>query len=194
MAAYGSVGTLFSCVDLTSTATADLTWRLWRKTASGKKEDRTEVTSHLALDVLNEPNDFYSREEYVEPPAAARRPHRRVLDVMATNAMGWPESLWPVRPDRIQPGPVRGELPGRLRLHRPRRREDPARPRPGHAHPHAATRSTRTAASGPCSRSSWTPSRSATASSGTATSFVNGAEPGGDYRGAEGIMTWRSTG
>lgn len=105
MAAMGSVGTLFSIVDLLSTATADLEWRLWRKAKSGKDEGRVEVTSHLALDVLNNPNPFYSREELVESAQQHVDLTGECWIIMVTNAVGWPESLWPVRPDRIEPVP-----------------------------------------------------------------------------------------
>jgi HK97 family phage portal protein len=105
MAAMGSVGTLFSIVDLMSTSTAAVEWRLWRKAKSGRDEDRTEVTSHLALDVLNRPNPFYSRGQLVE----AGQQHVDLVGecriVMVTNVMGWPVALWPVRPDRIEPIP-----------------------------------------------------------------------------------------
>lgn len=59
MRAYGSVGTLFSIVNRTSNATAQVQWKLWRESKSGKKEDRTEVTKHAALDIWRKPNPFY---------------------------------------------------------------------------------------------------------------------------------------
>lgn len=105
MAAMGSVGTLFSIVDLMSTSTAAVEWRLWRKSTTGKDEDRVEVTSHLALDVLNNPNPFYSRGELIETGQQHVDLTGECWIVVATNAMGWPESLWPVRPDRIEPVP-----------------------------------------------------------------------------------------
>ena len=105
MAAMGSVGTLFSIVDLMATSTASVEWRLWRKAKSGKDEDREEVTSHLALDVLNRPNPFYSRGQLVE----VGQQHVELVGenriIIVTNAMGWPTALWPVRPDRIEPIP-----------------------------------------------------------------------------------------
>lgn len=109
MAAMGSVGTLFSIVNRTSTATAQVNWRLYRKAKSGKKEDRQEVTSHAALDLWNTPNPFYTRQLLVESSqqhidltgegwlVVARHPAVRSL----------PLELWPVRPDRIEPVPDR---------------------------------------------------------------------------------------
>jgi len=110
LAAMGSVGTLFSIVNLTSTSVADVDWHLYRKAQSGKKEDRTEVTSHLALDVLNNPNAFYSREELFE----TGQQHVDLtgecwllIQTLTGKPGGTPASLWPVRPDKIEPVPSR---------------------------------------------------------------------------------------
>lgn len=107
MAAMGSVGTLFSIVSRTSNATAQVDWKLWRKSRSGKTEDRVEVTKHAALDLWNKPNPFYTRQEFVET-------FQQHLDLTGE---GWwvvgrddrarsiPLTLWPVRPDRMSPVP-----------------------------------------------------------------------------------------
>jgi HK97 family phage portal protein len=106
MRAYGAVGTLFATVHRTSADTAKVEWRLWRKAASGKKEDRTEVTRHAALDLWNRPNPFYTRQEFVET-------FQQHIDLTGE---GWwvvgrnprsplPLELWPVRPDRMAPVP-----------------------------------------------------------------------------------------
>jgi HK97 family phage portal protein len=106
MAAMGSVGTLFAIVNRTSNATSQVEWKLWRKAASGRKEDRTEVTSHAALDLWNKPNPFMPRQEFVEVT-------QQHIDLTGE---GWwvigrhpaskiPLELWPVRPDRIAPVP-----------------------------------------------------------------------------------------
>lgn len=108
MRAMGSVGTLFSIVNRTSNATALVEWKLWRKAKSGKKEDRTEVTSHAALDLWNKPNPFMPRQEFVET-------FQQHVDLTGE---GWwvvaydprstiPLELWPVRPDRMTPVPSR---------------------------------------------------------------------------------------
>jgi HK97 family phage portal protein len=107
MRQMGAVGTLFAIVNRTSTATAQATWRLYRKARSGKPEDRTEVTSHLALDIWNQPNPFMSGTEFRE----AIQQH---IDL--TGEWWWlisrseiareiPLELWPMRPDRIAPVP-----------------------------------------------------------------------------------------
>ncbi|GAA3718195.1 phage portal protein [Streptomyces tremellae] len=106
MRAMGSVGTLFSIVNRTSNATAQVEWKLWRKAKSGRKEDRTEVTSHAALDLWNQPNPFMPRQEFVET-------FQQHIDLTGE---GWwvigyspyariPLEMWPVRPDRMTPIP-----------------------------------------------------------------------------------------
>ncbi|MFI8448238.1 phage portal protein [Streptomyces erythrochromogenes] len=106
MAAMGSVGTLFSIVNRTSNATSQVEWKLWRKAASGRDEDRTEVTSHAALDLWLKPNPFMPRQEFVEVT-------QQHVDLTGE---GWwvigrhaaspiPLEMWPVRPDRITPVP-----------------------------------------------------------------------------------------
>ncbi|MFD3640967.1 phage portal protein [Streptomyces griseus] len=106
MRAMGSVGTLFSIVNRTSNATAQVDWKLWRKAKSGKREDRVEVTSHAALDLWNKPNGFMPRQEFVET-------FQQHVDLVGE---GWwviarhpgstiPLELWPVRPDRMTPIP-----------------------------------------------------------------------------------------
>jgi len=107
--AMGTVGTLFAIVNRTSTSTAAVEWGLWRTAASGKKEDRTPVTRHAALDLLNTPNQFFSREELFETS-------QQHLDLTgegwwvvarAGGTKGLPLEIWPVRPDRMTPVPDR---------------------------------------------------------------------------------------
>lgn len=106
MAAMGSVGTLFSIVSRLSNATSQVEWKLWRKAASGKDEDRTEVTSHAALDLWRKPNPFMPRQEFVE----VTQQHIDLTGegpwvVSRHKASPIPLELWPVRPDRITPIP-----------------------------------------------------------------------------------------
>ncbi|WP_049562228.1 phage portal protein [Nonomuraea sp. SBT364] len=107
MQAMGTVGTLFSIVHRTSNAASQVDWKLWRRAASGKDEDRVEQTSHLALDIWRKPNPFMPRQEFVESTqqhvdltgegwwVVARNPRMRSI----------PLELWPVRPDRMIPVP-----------------------------------------------------------------------------------------
>ncbi|MCT2591141.1 phage portal protein [Streptomyces sp. N2-109] len=106
MSAMSSVGTLFAIVNRTSNATALVDWKLWRKAKSGRAEDRTEVTSHAALDLWRKPNAYMPRQEFVETT-------QQHIDLTGE---GWwvigrdprstlPLELWPVRPDRMEPVP-----------------------------------------------------------------------------------------
>ncbi|MET8987750.1 phage portal protein [Nonomuraea wenchangensis] len=112
MAAMGSVGTLFAIVNRTSNASSQVDWRLWRKAKSGKEEDRTEVTSHLALDIWSRPNPFYTRQLFVESFQQHVDLVGEAVWVVARNpAMrSIPLELWPVRPDRIEPVPHRTDF------------------------------------------------------------------------------------
>lgn len=105
LGAYGANGTLYATVSRYSNATSQVCWRLFRKAKSGKPEDRTEITSHLALDIWAMPNPWAPRQLFVE----ATQQHVDLVGegwwVVARNALGWPESMWLVRPDRISPVP-----------------------------------------------------------------------------------------
>lgn len=108
MRAMGAVGTLFAIVHRTSNSTAQVNWNLWRKSESGLKEDRQQVTRHAALDLWDRPNPFMYRQEFVET-------FQQHIDLTGE---GWwlvgksstfpgagPLELWPVRPDRMEPVP-----------------------------------------------------------------------------------------
>lgn len=108
MRAMSAVGTLFAIVDRVSNATALVDWKLYRKAASGRDEDRVEVTSHAALDLWNRPNKFMPRQEFVE----AQQQHFDLTGeswwVISRNpGSKLPLELWPVRPDRMTPVPDR---------------------------------------------------------------------------------------
>lgn len=106
MRAMGSVGTLFSIVNRTSNATAQVEWKLYRKAASGLPEDRTEVTAHAALDLINKPNPFFTRQELVETVQQHIDLTGEGWLIIARNPRSpMPLELWPVRPDRMQPVP-----------------------------------------------------------------------------------------
>lgn len=106
MRAMGSVSTLFAIVNGLADSTAECQWLLWRKAPSGKKEDRTLVTSHAALDLWNKPNQFYRRRLFTE----AVQQHQELTGeswwvVLRHPASPLPLELWPVRPDRMLPVP-----------------------------------------------------------------------------------------
>ncbi|MEV7140758.1 phage portal protein [Streptomyces tauricus] len=102
----GSVSTLFAIVNRTAKAEAGVEWGLYRKAKSGKKEDRTPVTSHAALDVWNQPNEFYTQSEFVEAGAQHKQLTGEQWWVIGrVEGVDIPLEMWPVRPDRIQPVP-----------------------------------------------------------------------------------------
>jgi HK97 family phage portal protein len=107
MDAFGTVGTLFSIVTRTANATAQVDWKLWRKAKSGLKEDRVEITSHLALDIWNKPNPFMTRHENVETVQQHTDLTGEGYWVVAYDprVATLPLELWPVRPDRMTPVP-----------------------------------------------------------------------------------------
>ena len=99
-------GTIFGIVDKTSTAVGKTEWRLYRKAKSGKDEDRTEVTRHAALDVINKPNPHFTRMELFQ----TGQQHldltgEACLVVGRSSLASIPLELWPVRPDRMTPVP-----------------------------------------------------------------------------------------
>ena len=103
MRAMGSVGTLFAIVNRISNAVSQVDWHLYRKARSGKPEDRTEVTSHLALDIWNNPNQYYTRQEFVESFSQHVELTGEGWWVVGKDerAATLPLELWCVRPDRM---------------------------------------------------------------------------------------------
>lgn len=100
----GSVGTLFGIIHRTTTSTAAVDWHLYRKAASGKDEDRVEVTSHAALDLWGKPNPFFHRQEYVE--LVQQHVDLTGKGFLVLNIMvGLPIEMWWARPDRMMPVP-----------------------------------------------------------------------------------------
>lgn len=112
MQAMGSVGTVFGIVHRTSNATSQVKWRLWQQAPSGNDEDRKAITSHLALDIWQRPNPFFTGQLFRETVQqhidlvgegvwiVGRNPRVRSI----------PLELWPARPDRIIPIPSRDDF------------------------------------------------------------------------------------
>lgn len=105
--AMATVGTVFGIVDRIASSQSDVEWTLYRKARSGKKEDRTEVTNHLAWDLWQQPNGVFSGpymreagQQHFELTGEAR-----IVVEIADGFSDIPLSLWPVRPDRIRPVP-----------------------------------------------------------------------------------------
>lgn len=107
MRAMGSVGTLFAIVHRLSNATAQVEWNLYRQARPGEDSgEREQVTRHLALDIWNKPNAFYSRQEFVETFQQHVDLTGEGWWVIARNKRAkLPLELWPVRPDRMAPIP-----------------------------------------------------------------------------------------
>lgn len=99
-------GTLFAIVGGIAVDVAAVQWKLWRPAKSGKKEDRTEVTSHAALDVWDQPNPFMSRQEYVEVVEQHLGLCGEGWNLFSrTRLVPWPVELWPIYPHRMYPVP-----------------------------------------------------------------------------------------
>lgn len=99
-------GTLFAIVGGIAVDVSAVEWKLWRPAKSGKVEDRTEVTSHAALDVWDQPNPFMSRQEYVEVVEQHLGLTGEGWNLFSRARMvSWPVELWPIYPHRMYPVP-----------------------------------------------------------------------------------------
>lgn len=111
--AYGSVGTLFGVVSAISEAAAGQEWYMERVASMGNRRygpfepARRQVIVHPALDLLNNPNPFYSRFDLIETMVQHFKLVGEAFAVMVDDPRvpGLPVELWPVRPDRMQPIP-----------------------------------------------------------------------------------------
>lgn len=103
----GQIGTLFNVVSTTSQATAEVKWRLYRKAKSGNPADRTEVTSHPALDLFHTPNKFMTNPELVEVGQQHMDLTGETWLFVGRNDRfrSIPLELWPIRPDFMTPVP-----------------------------------------------------------------------------------------
>lgn len=104
---FTSNGTVNGLVSRTSTAVSQSQWHLYRKSPSGKPEDRVIVTNHAAWDLWQKPNPFMPRQEFLEVAQqhldlAGESPWVVAYDKRAKTL---PLELWPVRPDRMEPDP-----------------------------------------------------------------------------------------
>lgn len=116
MRSSAAMGTVYSIVGLYAEASARPDWKLFRKqpvdgrrrytTTDEGSDQRVEVLHHAALDLINNPNPFFTRFTLFE------------LDQMYLDLTGewcwvleyhpaatFPIGAWPVRPDRIEPVP-----------------------------------------------------------------------------------------
>lgn len=112
LGAMGSNGTLFAVVSRYANATSQVCWELFRKTRAFDTSTARPVTSHLALDVWAMPNAYATQQQFVE----ASQQHLDLVGecwwIVARNELGWPESMWLVRPDKMTPVPSAYGLAG----------------------------------------------------------------------------------
>lgn len=113
MATYGTSGTIYAIVSLLASSTAAADWHLYRKHKDGRvryttgdqgSDQRTEVVQHQALKVWHSPNPFMTGPEFRE----AGQQHMELTGEQCwviAKAGSIPVSMWPVRPDRIDPIP-----------------------------------------------------------------------------------------
>ncbi len=103
LGAMTSSGWLFAVIDRISTAVAGSDWQLYRKQGS---EDRTEVESHILLDLWDMPNPFYTQDEFLEVSVNHFSLVGEMWWVVVRNpSFQIPVEIWPVRPDRMRPIP-----------------------------------------------------------------------------------------
>jgi len=108
----GSSSTLFSIVNKLATGTSSIDWHMHRIAQRAPRTsaacDMCEapgmmyVPAHPALSVWNRPNDFFTRQEFVET-------EQQHIDLtgegwwLVVRLGGRPIELWPIRPDRMAP-------------------------------------------------------------------------------------------
>lgn len=106
--------TVYAIVRKASNAPAQVEWKLYKKNKTQQvnyddDSNRTEVFSHLALDVLERPNDFMTRQELFETCGQHEEIVGESWIVYGNNGQpngrgGYvPSSMWPVRPDKMKP-------------------------------------------------------------------------------------------
>jgi HK97 family phage portal protein len=105
MGTQGSVGTIFAIVNRVSTAVAKADWHLYKRAASGVKDDRTPVTSHPSIDLWKKPNPRMSERRFIEMTQQHVElvgENALIATVASLGKTRVPIELWPTRPDRIQ--------------------------------------------------------------------------------------------
>lgn len=104
MSTMGAVSTLFAIVERLQTSCASIEWTLYRKSASGNKEDRQIVKTHPSIDLWTKPNRHMTGRVFRE----VSQQHMELVGEtpwIVVKAGTLPVELWPVRPDRCQPQP-----------------------------------------------------------------------------------------
>ena len=98
------IGIVLAIVDSLAGNVADVEWKLYRKPRGKTDAERTEVTEHPALVVLNRPNRFMTRQELFEVSQQHIELVGEAWWVFARDGrVDMPLEIWPVRPDRMAP-------------------------------------------------------------------------------------------
>jgi HK97 family phage portal protein len=134
-------GTLFAIVDKSATAVSSIEWGLYRKAKSGKQEERTEVTTHPALQLWESPNPFMTRQELVEVSQQYFELTGEIWWLVGRDPRSkMPLELWPADPSRMEPVPSAKDFLSGYLYHGPDGEDVPLeldevifirRPRPG---------------------------------------------------------------
>lgn len=98
--------TLFSVLDLLSSTTAEVEWTLRLKSADPKPDEEMPILGpdqHLAAKLWEQPNDFMAGDQLRSVVEWHYDAVGEGWITVARNAIGMPESFWPVRPDRLDP-------------------------------------------------------------------------------------------
>lgn len=111
---YKKSGTIYSIVSLLAQSAAKPDWHLYKKaakdgrvrytTADRGSDQRVEVVQHAAIKLVNFPNDFHTRFEFFE----GSNQHEELTGEtywIVNREIGFPTSMWYVRPDRMEPIP-----------------------------------------------------------------------------------------
>jgi HK97 family phage portal protein len=110
---YKANSTVFSIVSLLQSSAAGPTWHLYKKqprdgrtrytTTDQGSDQRTEVVKHAALSLWNSPNSFMSGFEFRERCNQHEELTGETWWVLDRESVTFPTSMWPIRPDRIEP-------------------------------------------------------------------------------------------
>ena len=97
-----TVGWLFSVVDRIASATAATEWQLFQPSPDGS---RAEVADNPLLNLWNNPNPYYTQEEFVEASQQFYELTGEIFWVLLRNNLGMVEEMWTVNPTLMTPIP-----------------------------------------------------------------------------------------
>lgn len=90
---------VYRCIQAIAQGAAGVDWDLYQVDSQG---ERKEIGSHELLKLLNKPNEFMSRSEFIEAFAAyALISGNSYMDMVGPNDNAAPKELWVYRPDRM---------------------------------------------------------------------------------------------